>query len=129
IEYPLSLMVALVVLCRHWLSRIFIVVFFAMGILASMWLFSQVPNSEILHQKRNFFGVKRVVQWNHPKAKVLMHGSTIHGAEENSTRLFTTYYQDLGSLFTLLKLQKNDALNVVIAGLGTGNMACFAQKK
>src|SRR5690606_30586564 len=32
-------------------------------------------------------------------------------------------------LFTLLKLQKNDALNVVIAGLGTGNMACFAQKK
>lgn len=126
VEYPASLILALAVICRRWWSKSSTLL-----ILIGIWVgatfaFQKMPNQQLLAQSRNFFGIKRVLQWHQPEAKVLMHGTTIHGAEEASTKIFSTYYQDLSPLFQLIKSAHPQPLTIAVAGLGTGNMACFA---
>lgn len=92
--------------------------------------------------ERSFFGVHRVTLTANGQMRVLMHGTTIHGAERlvdaaTGARLAepvpATYYHPAGPMARGVDVARraSDAtlggLNVGIVGLGAGSMACYSR--
>jgi hypothetical protein len=88
--------------------------------------------TNILTRERSFFGVKTVRQTKTGDFNLLVHGSTIHGAQHtNPTRWkeILTYYAPkgpVGQLFTIFE-QRKSLRNVATIGLGIGALACYQQ--
>lgn len=81
--------------------------------------------------QRSFFGVHRVKNDNSEQYRLLMHGSTIHGAQKLSDQgrpePLTYYGFDspiARSLAALRDVRKDGQSSIGIVGLGTGSMAC-----
>jgi len=87
---------------------------------------------------RSFFGVLKVMQTVDDRFRVLMHGTTIHGAERMTDIAAAgqhapepiTYYHANSALTRALeaaRTRKGDPMRVAVIGLGTGTFVCWAQ--
>lgn len=94
------------------------------------------------HAVRSFFGVHRVIDTPDRQLRLLMHGTTVHGAERLATRdgkpvnepLPATYYYAGGPMNQALDLARTqvaaagrETTRIGVVGLGAGAMACHRQ--
>ena len=95
-----------------------------------------VRGARIITQERSFFGVlrTRVIQNSDdpraPPLRILMHGTTIHGAQMAAPGLERqplTYYNPRTALgeAILAGLSTNDPADLALIGLGAGSTACL----
>ena len=89
---------------------------------------------------RNFFGVHKVYLTASRAYRILLHGTTVHGAEAvndqtvwlPSTRpLPLTYYHAGSGLARAVAASRSKVkgpMRVAVVGLGTGTLACYAKK-
>ncbi|MEM7749258.1 MAG: fused MFS/spermidine synthase [Pseudomonadota bacterium] len=94
------------------------------------------------HSERSFYGVHKVITTPDGTMRVLLHGTTIHGAMRIKTDdgkpvdfpRPATYYHDEGLMARGLvavrkRLKASDKLPVVgIVGVGAGSLVCYAQQ-
>jgi hypothetical protein len=88
---------------------------------------------------RSFFGVHKIVVTSHGQYHVLMHGTTIHGAERflnnDSTPVtgrpepITYYHKDggIGQAIAAIRERKGAPLRVAVIGVGSGTLACASE--
>jgi hypothetical protein len=88
---------------------------------------------------RSFFGVHKIVVTPNGQYHVLMHGTTIHGAEKFRNDDGTpvrgrpepiTYYHTsggIGQAITAMRERKGAPLRVAVIGLGSGSLACASE--
>jgi hypothetical protein len=88
---------------------------------------------------RSFFGVHKIVVTPNGQYHVLMHGTTIHGAEKfrnddgtpatGRPEPITYYHQDggIGQAITAIRERKGAPLRVAVIGLGSGTLTCASQ--
>jgi hypothetical protein len=83
---------------------------------------------------RSFFGIYSIGSRQAGGARVLLHGTTIHGIQlrgpAERQRSATTYYaapSGIGLALSAAPLLFGDGARVDIVGLGTGTLACYAQ--
>jgi hypothetical protein len=88
---------------------------------------------------RSFFGVHKIVVTPHGQYHVLMHGTTIHGAErfqdDDGTPVtgrpepITYYHKDggIGQAITAIRERKGAPLRVAVIGLGSGTLTCASE--
>ncbi|MDH3229710.1 MAG: spermidine synthase, partial [Alphaproteobacteria bacterium] len=86
-----------------------------------------------LLRERSFFGVHRVMLQSEPAdAHVLLHGTTVHGAQFRDPELRSqplTYYHRRGPLGAVFRsFPPWRFLRVGVVGLGAGATACYAQR-
>jgi hypothetical protein len=87
---------------------------------------------------RSFFGVHKIVITPHGQYHVLMHGTTIHGAQkfenDNGEPLkgrpepITYYHRDggIGQAISAVRDRKGAPLKVAVIGVGSGTLTCAA---
>jgi len=85
---------------------------------------------------RSFFGVHKIYESEDGRYRILMHGSTIHGAQmienERGEQVTgpprpITYYHDkspMAQVIRAIRERKRAPLRVAVIGLGTGSLAC-----
>ena len=85
---------------------------------------------------RSFFGVHKILVTPHGQYHVLMHGTTIHGAEkfqnDDGTPLtgrpepISYYHADggIGQAITAIRERKGGPIRVAVIGLGAGTLTC-----
>jgi hypothetical protein len=88
---------------------------------------------------RSFFGVHKIVVTPNGQYHVLMHGTTIHGAEKfqnddgtpatGRPEPITYYYKDggIGQAISAIRERKGAPLRVAVIGLGSGTLTCASQ--
>jgi hypothetical protein len=88
---------------------------------------------------RSFFGVHKIVVTSQGRYHVLMHGTTIHGAEkfrnDDGTPLtgrpepITYYHKDggIGQAIAAIRERKGSPLRAAVIGLGSGTLACASE--
>jgi hypothetical protein len=88
---------------------------------------------------RSFFGVHKIVVTPHGQYHVLMHGTTIHGAEkfqnDDGTPVtgrpepITYYHRDggIGQAIAAVRERKGAPLRVAVIGLGAGTLTCASE--
>ena len=88
---------------------------------------------------RSFFGVHKIVVTPNGQYHVLMHGTTIHGAEkfrnDDGTPVtgrpepITYYHRDggIGQAIAAMRERKGAPLKVAVIGLGSGTLACASE--
>ena len=88
---------------------------------------------------RSFFGVHKIVVTTNNQYHVLMHGTTIHGAEkflnDDGTSVtgrpepISYYYKDggIGQAIAAVRARKGGPIRVAVIGLGSGSLACASQ--
>jgi len=102
----------------------------SLAAIALVGLRYHAQSTDVLFADRSFFGAYRVEQWS--RIKVLMHGTTIHGAQyfEPARRLEPVMYYHragpVGDVFTALDAPLRNS-SVASVGLGAGSLLCYAQ--
>jgi hypothetical protein len=88
---------------------------------------------------RSFFGVHKIVVTPHGQYHVLMHGTTIHGAQkfqnDDGTPVtgrpepITYYHKDggIGRAIAAIRERKGAPLRVAVIGLGAGTLTCASE--
>ncbi|MGN6284050.1 MAG: spermidine synthase [Afipia sp.] len=88
---------------------------------------------------RSFFGVHKIVVTPGGQYHVLMHGTTIHGAEKfqnddgtpvaGRPEAISYYHKDggIGRAIVAIRERKGGPLRVAVIGLGAGTLACQAE--
>lgn len=87
---------------------------------------------------RNFFGVYKIYETASGYYRVLLHGTTVHGAEAisdtvkmpGSRPVPLTYYHANSGMAKAIEAargKKTGPLNMAVIGLGTGTLACYAR--
>lgn len=88
---------------------------------------------------RSFFGVHKIVVTPSGKYHVLMHGTTIHGAErvlnDDGTPVsgrpepISYYHKDggIGQAITAIRERKGGPIRVAVIGLGAGTLTCASE--
>ena len=123
----------------------------ALGLNASRWkIFATVAVALLLLRAypadegrvetvRSFFGVHKIVVTSNGQYHVLMHGTTIHGAEKfknddgtpvkGQPEPITYYHKDggIGQAITAIRERKGAPLRVAVIGLGSGTLVCAAE--
>lgn len=103
---------------------------FGLGILALISAASFNPAVESLVKERSFFGVYKVTSEQDGRLHVLVHGTTVHGAEHTDPARWReplTYYAlagPAGQLFAAWPGRK-ELHRVGVVGLGSGALTCF----
>jgi hypothetical protein len=115
-------------------------VVFALVVFAFVFTAAWTPGLDRIEMSRSFFGVHQVIDTADGDYRVLMHGTTIHGAErlrdDNGVALAgrpepLTYYYPGGPLSESIELTRashGDARKVAVVGLGAGSLACYRQE-
>jgi len=105
---------------------------FALGIATLLLggLVSADIDRYVRYRERSFFGVHEVQHDATGRFRVLMHGTTIHGAQhidEARRREPLTYYVREGPFAQILETlrARNPQLEMAVVGLGAGNLACY----
>jgi hypothetical protein len=110
------------------------------GLVAIAFMLARIyePDAGREQTVRSFFGVLKVMQTVDNKFRVLMHGTTIHGAERMSditafpsdrTPEPLSYYHANSALTRALeaaRARKGEPMRVAVVGLGTGTFTCWA---
>ena len=88
---------------------------------------------------RSFFGVHKIVVTPRGKYHVLMHGTTIHGAEKfrnndgtpvtGRPEAITYYHRDggIGQAIAAVRERKGGPIRVAVIGLGAGTLTCASE--
>jgi hypothetical protein len=88
---------------------------------------------------RSFFGVHKIVVTPRGQYHVLMHGTTIHGAQKfqnndgspinERPEPITYYHKDggIGQAIAAIRARKGGPLRVAVIGLGAGTLTCAAE--
>jgi hypothetical protein len=88
---------------------------------------------------RSFFGVHKIVVTPHGQYHVLMHGTTIHGAQKfqnddgtaviGRPEAITYYHKDggIGQAVAAVRERKGSPLRVAVIGLGSGTLTCASE--
>ena len=88
---------------------------------------------------RSFFGVHKIVVTPHGQYHVLMHGTTIHGAQkflnDDGTPVtgrpepITYYHRDggIGQAIAAIRARKGAPLRVAVIGVGSGTLTCASE--
>ena len=88
---------------------------------------------------RSFFGVHKIVVTPNGQYHVLMHGTTIHGAEKfrnddgspvtGRPEAITYYHKDggIGQAIAAIRERKGGPIRVAVIGLGSGTLTCASQ--
>ena len=88
---------------------------------------------------RSFFGVHKIVVTSDGHYHVLMHGTTIHGAQKylnadgskvtGRPEPITYYHKDggIGRAITAMRERKGSPLKVAVIGVGAGTLTCAAE--
>jgi hypothetical protein len=104
-----------------------------------MIFLDDVRNGRIITQERSFFGVLRTREITDsedprvPPVRILMHGTTIHGAQiaaPGLTRQPLTYYNPRTALGEAIVagLSTNEPSSLALIGLGAGSTACLMRE-
>ena len=123
----------------------------ALGLRASRWkIFATVVLALVLIRAypaddgrvetvRSFFGVHKIVVTSNGQYHVLMHGTTIHGAERfrnddgtpatGRPEPISYYHRDggIGQAIAAIRARKAGPLRVAVIGLGAGTLACASK--
>jgi spermidine synthase len=110
------------------------------GLIAITFMLARLyePDAERRQTVRSFFGVLKVMDTVDNKFRVLMHGTTIHGAERMAdidgrskvTPEPLSYYHANSALTRALeaaRARKGGPMRVAVIGLGTGTFVCWSQ--
>jgi hypothetical protein len=144
----------------HWLddNRVWVIgavgvlsALLALGLNANRWkIFATVAVALVLIRAypsddgrvetvRSFFGVHKIVVTPHGQYHVLMHGTTIHGAEKfqnddgtpvtGKPEPITYYHKDggIGRAISAIRERKGAPLRVAVIGLGSGTLTCASE--
>ncbi len=88
---------------------------------------------------RSFFGVHKIVVTPHGQYHVLMHGTTIHGAEKfqddkgnpltGRPELISYYHKDggIGQAIAAVRERKGGPIRAAVIGLGAGSLTCASE--
>src|SRR3954452_5296662 len=88
---------------------------------------------------RSFFGVHKIVVTPHGQYHVLMHGTTIHGAQKfqnddgspltGRPEPISYYHRDggIGRAITAIRERKAAPLKVAVIGVGSGTLSCASE--
>ncbi len=106
------------------------------GILLLVGYINQQERGESV---RNFFGVHKIYLTDSGYYRVLLHGTTVHGAElvtqavqlPGTRPVPLTYYHansGLAKTIEAARKKKPGPLKVAVIGLGTGTLACYARE-
>ena len=135
LELPFQILSAVLVagmlLQRHRPARFFALVVLSVTVTA-FWRPGQAP----IETARSFFGVHKVVETSDGNARLLYHGTTIHGAQLLRNDAGTpvdgpptpaTYYYPGGPIAEAIRSARaaqGGFDHVAVIGLGTGSLAC-----
>jgi hypothetical protein len=88
---------------------------------------------------RSFFGVHKIVVTSNGQYHVLMHGTTIHGAEKfrnddgspvtGRPEAISYYHKDggIGQAISAIRARKGGPIRVAVIGLGSGTLTCASE--
>jgi len=85
---------------------------------------------DVIFADRSFFGVSRVLQAADGSYRVLQHGTTLHGRQNQPAGPLCqpkSYYDAKGPAGDLFARSGKHFTDVAIVGLGTGALACYAE--
>ena len=111
-------------------------VVFALVVLAFVFTAAWTPGLNRIEMSRSFFGVHQVVDTADGAYRVLMHGTTIHGAMRlrsgdggavtGPPEPLTYYYfgSPMSETIELARAARGKLDNVAVVGLGAGSLAC-----
>jgi spermidine synthase len=127
------LLVAFIFLRRKQPAAVFALVVFGF-VLTGAW----TPGLDRVLTTRSFFGIHHVIDTADGRFRVLMHGTTIHGAEllraDDGTALMgrpepLTYYYEGGPISETIERTRaahgGKLDHVAVVGLGAGSLACY----
>jgi hypothetical protein len=111
------------------------------GLIAISFMLSRLyePAAERRETVRSFFGVLKITQTDDNRFRVLLHGTTIHGAERVADIVAgpgqpnpepLTYYHANSALTRALeaaRARKGEPMRVAVIGLGTGTFTCWTE--
>lgn len=104
---------------------------FGLGLAAAMLgITALTQHDEILAHERSFFGVHRVQTYADGRINLLLHGTTIHGAQYTdpaTRRTHLTYYHHAGPFGQLFDAYagRPQTQRTAVVGLGAGALACY----
>jgi SAM-dependent methyltransferase len=90
-----------------------------------------IEGASRVHEARNFFGVKKVLDDPNSRLRKLLHGDTIHGIESTDPAKSgqpLSYYYSGGSISDAVDVirERGGAKTIGVIGLGAGSMAAYA---
>jgi hypothetical protein len=112
---------------------------FATVVLALVLIRAYPADKGRVETVRSFFGVHKILMTPRGQYHVLMHGTTIHGAEKfqnnDGTPItgrpepITYYHKDggIGQAIEAMRERKGAPLRVAVIGLGAGTLACASE--
>jgi hypothetical protein len=112
------------------------------AVLALAFMFIRVYDTEAIGRTsiRSFFGVHKILDTPGSQYRVLMHGTTIHGAQQvrdaDGKPLAgrpepITYYtrnSGIGQAIAAVRENKGGPIRIAVVGLGTGSVACLTEE-
>ena len=126
----LLLMLAVIKTYKRPLRFTLVILAFVLAVPLAKVTGEHQPAGKVLYSERNFFGVNRVFDWPPLGARLLMHGTTLHGIQslDPKKRLhLTSYYPQLINVVEHLPPDIR-ALPAAGLGLGIGTIACLGGK-
>jgi hypothetical protein len=112
---------------------------FATVVLALVLIRAYPADDGRVETVRSFFGVHKIVVTPHGQYHVLMHGTTIHGAQKylnddgspikGRPEPITYYHRDggIGQAITAIRERKAAPLRVAVIGVGAGTLTCASE--
>jgi hypothetical protein len=109
------------------------------AILALVLIRVYPPDAGRVETVRSFFGVHKIVVTPDGQYHVLMHGTTIHGAEKfknddgspvtGRPEAITYYHKDggIGQAISAIRERKGGPIRVAVIGLGSGTLTCASE--
>jgi hypothetical protein len=101
---------------------------FALGA-AAILAIAMLTQGGGMHVDRTFFGVLRVVE-TAPGRHTLVHGTTVHGVQDLSSRLRSeplSYFARSGPIGDVFRLYSREFRHVDVVGLGVGSLAAYGR--
>jgi spermidine synthase len=137
LEYPILVCAAVVAMpeTRALIRRRrLIVVPAVVAAIVALW----AVDRNVIHRERSFFGVLTVLADVDKRYKVLLHGTTIHGAQRLDDHAEAggrpeplTYYTAEGPMASTIAGHRDHLgrpISVGIVGIGAGSLACHARQ-
>ncbi len=104
---------------------------FALGIAACLPVPVVTGSADTIATYRSFFGIYRIVMMEQGHTRLLLHGTTLHGAESllpGKETLPLTYYSHEGPFGRFFAAFAPGSIRrVAVVGLEAGSLACYTQ--